>query len=439
MFNQKIFIFEFVSGGGYNQVDIPSSLFCEGYAMLRTIIEDFKKLGFQIITLLDQRISHLSRYLKTDIVKFVKPEDDYLKIYTNCIKKSTFCFIIAPEFSKHLYNLTQIAKDLKKKILSIDLNGIWLGTSKLETYKYFIANKVNTPNSYKIPIKEGEMDVDFILQKFDQLGSSIIMKPEDGAGSELIYHFTTKDQILQLFERAKAKLDLDRSYIVQEFIEGDDLSISIINRINSEKNNAMDQIILSINAQNVKNLEFNKDSLYLGGFTPVENYKGLRNKFEKILKSMDLTSFQGYFGIDFIKKADNSIYFIEINPRLTTSYIGIRNILDFNPLEFLFNQYKSKFELTKLEPNKFSHFTRLELKYSGNKSFKHIMKAIIPKLMKLVPEIVTPPIALQSSKTKHELIYSCFISTKAKNSMSSNRRISQIMEILNKFDFIVIK
>jgi len=439
MYNQKIFIFEFVSGGGYNQVDIPSSLFCEGYAMLRTTIEDFKKLGFQIITLLDKRISHLARYLKTDMVKFVNLRDDFLEIYTKCVKESTFCFIIAPEFSKHLYNLTQIAKDLKKKILSIDLNGVWLGTSKLETYKYFIANKVNTPKSYKIPLKGGQMDVDFILQKFDQLSNSIIMKPEDGAGSELIYHFTTKDQILQLFERAKAKLDINRSYIVQEFIDGDDLSISIINRANSEKNNVMDQIILSINAQNVQNIDSNKDSLYLGGFTPVENYKALRNKFEKILKSMDLTSFQGYFGIDFIKKADNSIYFIEINPRLTTSYIGIRNVLDFNPLEFLFNQYKSKIELTKLEPNKFSHFTRLELIYSGNKSFKYIKKTIIPKLMKLVPEIVTPPIALQSSNTKHELIYSCFISTKAKNSMSSNTRISQIMKTLNKFDFIVIK
>jgi len=439
MINQNLFIFEFVSGGGYNQFEIPSSLFCEGYAMLRTVVEDFKKLGFQITTLLDKRISHLSCYLNSDIVKFVKPKEDFLKKYIDCVKQSTFCFIIAPEFSKHLYNLTQIVKDHKKKILSVDLNGVWLGTSKLETYKYFITNKVNSPKSYKIPLKGGNIDVDFILQKFDQLGSSIIIKPEDGAGSELIFHFETKDQILQFFKRSKEKLDLVRSYIVQDYIDGDDLSISIINRTNPKKNGVMDQIILSINTQEVHNLEPSKESLYLGGFTPVENYKVLRDRFEKILKSMDLTSFQGYFGIDFIKKADNSIYFIEINPRLTTSYIGIRNILDFNPLEFLFNQYKSKFELTKLEPIKFSHFTRLELKYSGNKSFKNIMNDIIPKLIKLVPEIVTPPITLQRSNTKCELIYSCFISTKAKNSMSSKIRISQIMKVLNKFDFIVIK
>ncbi len=439
MINQKIFIFEFVSGGGYNQVDIPSSLFCEGYAMLRTIIEDFKKLGFQITTLLDIRIDFLSQYLKVDKIKLVRKNDDYIKVYTDCLNECIYCFIIAPEFSKHLYKLTQIAKDLKKKILSIDLNGVWLGTSKLETYKYFIANKVNTPKTYKIPLKGGEMDVDFILQKFDQLGSSIIMKPEDGAGSELLFHFTTKDQILQLFERPKAKLDTARSYIVQEYIDGDDLSISIINRTNPEKTDAMDQIILSLNTQNVQNLDPNKDSLYLGGYTPVENYKVLRNKFEKILKSMDLKSFQGYFGIDFIKKADNSIYFIEINPRLTTSYIGIRNILDYNPIEFLFNQYKSKFELTKLEPNKFSHFTRLELKYSGNKSFKNILNSIIPKLMGVIPEIVTPPIALSKKVVDQDLSYYCFIATKTKDLDSSEKRISKIIKIFEDFNFKKIK
>ncbi len=439
MINQKIFVFEFASGGGFNRVDIPPSLFNEGYAMLRTIIEDFFFLGFQVTTLLDIRIDFLSQYLKADKIKLVRKNDDYIKVYTDCLNECIYCFIIAPEFSKHLYKLTQIAKDLKKKILSIDLNGVWLGTSKLETYKYFLANKVNTPKTYKVPLKGGEMDVDFILQKFDQFGSSIIMKPEDGAGSELLFHFTTKDQILQLFERPKAKLDTARSYIVQEYIDGDDLSISIINRTNPEKTDAMDQIILSLNAQNVQNLDPNKDSLYLGGFTPVENYKVLRNKFEKILKSMDLKSFQGYFGIDFIKKEDNSIYFIEINPRLTTSYIGIRNILDYNPLEFLFNQYKSKFELTKLEPNKFSHFTRLELKYSGNKSFKNIMNTIIPKLMSVIPEIVTPPIALSKSVVDRDLLYYCFIATKTKDLDSSKKRISKIFKIFDDYNFKTIK
>ena len=152
-----------------------------------------------------------------------------------------------------------------------------------------------------------------------------------------------------------------------------------------------------------------------------------------------LTNFLGFFGIDFIKKADNSIFFIEINPRLTTSYIGIRNVLDYNPLEILMKQDISKVESIKLKPKKFSHFTRLKLRYSGNKSFNDIINDIIPKLMKLVPELVTPPIALQSSNTSKELIYSCFISTKAKNMKSSNKRILQILTIFENYNFNEIK
>ncbi|MHA1349843.1 MAG: hypothetical protein ACTSPZ_03280, partial [Promethearchaeota archaeon] len=71
MFRQDIFIFEFVSGGGFSHDEIPSSLFCEGYAMLRTIIEDFKNLGFHITTLLDSRIEFLSHYMKADVIKSV--------------------------------------------------------------------------------------------------------------------------------------------------------------------------------------------------------------------------------------------------------------------------------------------------------------------------------------------------------------------------------
>jgi predicted ATP-grasp superfamily ATP-dependent carboligase len=439
MVNQKIFIFEFVSGGGYNKVDIPSSLFCEGYAMLRTTIEDFKKLGFQIITLLDVRIEFLSQYLKADIIKIVNKNDDYTKIYIECVKESSYCFIIAPEFSNILYNLTKIAKDNKKTVLSVGLDGIILGTSKLKTYNFFLENKVNTPQTYTIPLKKKYFDLEFILQKFDTLGCPIIIKPEDGVGSESIFYFETKAQIVHFFEDSNEKLDLSRNFILQEYIDGEDLSASIINGGPSKKPRAMNQIILSINAQTIKFKDSVNDSIYLGGFTPVVDYEILKNSLEKILESMDLSKFRGYFGIDFIKKADNSIYFIEINPRLTTSYIGIRNILEYNPLEMIFNQEKPSLNLNRLHHQGFSKFNQLEFKYVGNESSNKIISKIVPKLMSVIPEIVTPPIALSKSVVGRNLLYYCFIATKTKDLDSSEKRISKIIKIFNDYNFRTIK
>jgi len=436
MFNQNIFIFEFVSGGGFNQVEIPSSLFCEGYAMLRTIIEDFKNLGFHITTLLDSRIDFLSNYMKADVIKSVEFEEDYLKKYTKCVRDSNYCFVIAPEFSSILYNLTKIIKKNKKKLLSIDLKGVKLGASKFETYKFFIANEINTPKSYRIPFKGSVLDLDFILKKFDQLDRSIVIKPDDGVGSELIFYFERKDDILQFFESSNKISDTNRKYLIQEYIEGDPMSVSIINDQPLGKLVENSPKILSINAQNLQITDSTMDSAYFGGFTPIDQFELLKIQIEDILKRVDLSAFKGYFGIDFVKKTDNSLSFIEINPRLTTSYVGIRNVLEFNPMALLLDQKK---KLLNFLPQKFSEFTQIQLKYDGEYSSKEIINLVLPKLINLIPEIITPPIIIDRINKNQEAFYSCFIATKADNVQSSEHRSSQINQIFGKFDFSAFK
>ena len=438
MFSQKIFIFEFVSGGGFNQVEIPSSLFCEGYAMLRTIIEDFKNLGFHITTLLDSRIKFLSLYMKADIIKSVELEEDYLQKYTTCVRNSDYCFVIAPEFSNVLYNLTKIVKKNNKKLLSIDLNGIKLGASKLETYRFFIENEINTPKSYSIPFNGNILDLDFILQKFDQINSSIVIKPDDGVGSELIFYFEKKDEILHFFESSNKITNTNRKYILQEYIEGDPMSVSIINDQPLGKLVENGPKILSINAQNLQITDPTMDSAYLGGFTPVDQFEQLKAQIENILKGVDLSTFKGYFGIDFVKKVDNSLSFIEINPRLTTSYVGIRNVLEFNPMDLLLTQ-KKKLQNFRMIPHKFSEFTQIKLKYDGEYTSGEINKLILPQLINLIPEIITPPIIMKGVDKNQETSYSCFIATKSNDIQSSRHRMSQITQIFGKFDFRIIK
>jgi len=439
MLHEDIFIFEFVSGGGFSQVEIPSSLFCEGFAMLRSIIEDFKNLGFHITTLLDARIEFLSHYLKVDVVKSVELEEDFLKKYTDCVRNSNFCFVIAPEFSNILYNLTKIAKTNKKKLLSIDLNGVKLGASKLETYKFFIANRMDTPESYRIPVKGSVLDIDWILQKCDQLNCSIVIKPDDGAGSESIFYFEKKDDVLLFFESFNKTFDIKRKYILQEYIEGDPMSVSIINDQPLEKTHKNNFKILSINHQNLQIMDSTSSPVYLGGFTPADHFEQLRRQIEHILKSVDLSAFKGYFGIDFVRKDDDSFSFIEINPRLTTSYVGIRNVLEFNPMELLLFQKKKELKNYKFVPHKFSEFTQIKMKYDGVYTSGEINNLVLPKLINLIPEIITPPIIIEGVKKNQEAFYSCFYATKSNDIQSSKYRISQINQIFGKFNFRIIK
>ena len=54
---------------------------------------------------------------------------------------------------------------------------------------------------------------------------------------------------------------------------------------------------------------------------------------QDIINNFD--GYYGFFGIDAILDKNDNIFLLEINPRLTTSYIGLRSSLGFNPAIFL--------------------------------------------------------------------------------------------------------
>ena len=189
---------------------------------------------------------------------------------------------------------------------------------------------------------------------------------------------------------------------------------------------------MAINSQyiNIKNEKAKSE--YFGGYTPVNN---LNIQISNILEKLDFTKFNGYFGIDFIRKADNSIFLIELNPRLTTSYIGVRKILNYNPAEII---TYSKFKLLDSEKSPFkmnSIFTRVELKYGGTESSEKIKKKNIPILIEKIPELITPPISFSTSNNEHLRQYSCFIATKERNLNASINKLTKIMKTFEDFNF----
>jgi predicted ATP-grasp superfamily ATP-dependent carboligase len=346
----------------------------------------------------------------------VNHNNEFLDVYKKCLEKVNSCFIIAPEFSNILYMLTEIALNFQKKVYSIGLDGIKLGTSKLKTYQFFKNNHLNTPLTFEIPKIDGKVDMDFIYEKFIEFNHPFIIKPEDGVGAESIYYFQSKKELEVLNSERIIPLNNDRKFILQEYIEGSDFSVSLINKS-----------ILSINYQNVKFKNLLGASYYLGGYTPIEQYAHIEELIKKDLANINLNQFNSYFGIDFIKTVNDNIYYIEINPRLTTSYIGIRNILDQNPLKLLQKGYKRR-KPPKIRHNGFSEFLRKDLEYTGKLTLNKINEQEIPKLVRDIPELVTPPIYIKKTKSNQNLEFSCFITTKSKDQESSNRRLSKIFE-----------
>jgi len=187
--------------------------------------------------------------------------------------------------------------------------------------------------------------------------------------------------------------------------------------------------ILSVNSQyiNIKNSK----SEYIGGYTPIENYNDVIQKLMHTIKKLYSLKIEGYFGIDLIEK-HNSFNFIEINPRLTTSYIGLRNILNFNFAELIFNSNTNNINDIKINFLYYSYFIRIDFYLNKNERIKEDHIDRIHKLIELIPEFVTPPFSL-----KEENSFSCFIATKTKDLSSSRIRLNEIIETIEKLGFIV--
>ena len=428
MSSKSIFIFEFIAGGGFNQDDIPPSLFCEGFGMLRAIIEDFKLLNYEIITILDYRIQSLSQYLNADEVKTIESEEDIGEVFMDSVEKCDYCFIIAPEFSKILHDFTKLVIGEEKTVLSIDLNGIKLGTSKYETYKFFKKYKVKTPLTFLIPKIGGLLEKEFVYTKFHKLNRPIVIKLDDGVGAGSIFYFETEAQLDEFFKDLEEYVEMDCNYILQEFIEGDDFSVSLIGT--SSKS-----IILGINTQLIKIENSFNSSEYRGGFTPAEDFQDIYENLTEILKKLDLSAFIGYYGLDFIRKKDGTIYLIEINPRLTTSYIGLRNVLEVNPAQLIIDSRFNRDIPSEVKCTHFSFFPKVELEYLGEKSLDEIYEVIIPKLIELIPELITPPITFEEDNNEGKYIFSCLLATKEKDAVASNNRIKSITKVLSDYDF----
>ena len=126
-------------------------------------------------------------------------------------------------------------------------------------------------------------------------------------------------------------LDLDKIFtpgsriIVQEYIEGTDISVSLIS-------DGKKAVPISLNEQYVQ-LE-NDEGVYLGGQLPFES-KYEKEAFEIAKKAVEaIGGIKGFVGVDMLINCDEkdvySVYLLEINSRFTTPYVGLNRISDLN-------------------------------------------------------------------------------------------------------------
>ncbi|MDD1676531.1 MAG: ATP-grasp domain-containing protein, partial [Methanomicrobiales archaeon] len=129
--------------------------------------------------------------------------------------------------------------------------------------------------------------------------------------------------------------------IAQQFIHGDHLSVSLIgSRIVGEAclyYSGNPPTVLALNRQDIvlRNGKFS----YLGGWTPVDHPR--REEIVDVAcRAVTVMGCQGYAGVDVI--VGEKVYVVDINPRITTSLVGIAHVMDEEIADLLIRASKGE-------------------------------------------------------------------------------------------------
>ncbi len=305
------FVFEYITGGGLAGQDLPVSLIKEGDMMVNALVNDLLKLNQNTILLCrDIRLQHNMTGVNTFYL-----DEKLLKDVHKQVQSDDVVWLIAPEIDNSLYKLSQSFIEKGNIVFVSDLNTIQICSDKLLTYKCLKQNAINVVPTY------------LASEAIPDSEEGYIIKPRNGAGAEGLVFIKNKQLIKKYLEHKKTDF-----FIVQPYIIGKHLSISMLCL------NGKAQLL----ACNKQIIEKNENKFSLSGIEinycldDVEELSFLANQI-----ATSLPGLKGYIGVDLLRLED-VFMFVEINSRLTTSYVALSESLDLNVAELIWNVFKNQ-------------------------------------------------------------------------------------------------
>ena len=212
-----------------------------------------------------------------------------------------------------------LPKKLGKTTLNCKSVAIAKVADKALLYANLRENKFPIPKTLLLNLSDNWMQTKQTIKQ--QLNYPLVFKPVDGVGCSGLSVIKEEGQIGKAIAKIKSESKFSH-FIAQEFIEGQSVSVSLL----ATKNTAL---AISLNRQNITMAGPEAFSSYNGGCVPL-NHPFKQEAFDLAEKVVDsFYGFQGYVGVDLVL-AQEKPYVVDVNPRLTTSYVGLRKVVNFN-------------------------------------------------------------------------------------------------------------
>lgn len=374
----KALIYEHVSGGGFAGTPIPPSVLSEGFSMLHSLAADFKAAGHYVTALLDSRIAKFNPPLVADCIVPVLAPHEAQKVIRRNASSADAVYVIAPESEGVLQSLLELVEQAGGVSLNCEASVIGKVADKAFLHELLSENGVPTPETM---VFSADVAVDEVKRAVrGKLRFPLVFKPSCDVSCGGLSLVRNERQIAAAMAKIRREC-VSKCFLVQEFIRGAAVSVSLIST-------GSDVMPISLNRQDIELGTPHAASSYRGGLTPFEH--SLRFKAfaaaEKIVKSF--RGLRGYVGVDLIL-TDDEAFVVEVNPRLTTSYVGLRRVINFNPAEAIVNAVLKRQLSTSVQTCGYALFSKVELPPPTSKALQ---------AMYAISEVAAPPFPLSNSK-----------------------------------------
>lgn len=350
----RIAVFEFLCSSGAYTDDGPTGPYAplleEGAAMLLSLASDLASCGHTVSIALEPSIDQQwnrqdakKASLKRLRIHPVPTNDDpraelIARQWANIALTCDCAIVIAPELDRLLWQIILSMRNQGCKIVAPSNEFIRWASDKWETHRSWKNNQLFT-----IPTA---LASDWIVDP-NRIGScelasdGWVLKRRLTAGGTDMQRFSSSLQLQQAISQLQSPCD----WIVQPWILGDPASLAIAGPIDR---NTQQPIVIGPYAQ-----VFDPSTgCYAGGYGPLQaDPQRLQTFATSLLHSFadesvavkDIeTTIDGWVGIDFLILPENRWIPLEINARLTSSYLGYRkqfgphlaNSILGNPLPF---------------------------------------------------------------------------------------------------------
>jgi tyramine---L-glutamate ligase len=324
----KIGILEWICGGGLHETDpmqIAGSLLDEGQAMLSAVAQDYLNCGYEVITCVDTGLVDTglvnaglvnrlrlfgsnSRIRVTQSAGFL---NDLPSNWWSIADEVDAVVLIAPEFSSILQNAISKLSPICK--LLINCGGHFLENT---CDKWLTAQQLGMAQIHHPATQLVTAVTDRWLEQHRGETGKWIIKPRDGAGCDAIQ--VVEDDAVQSVLTLMRSTDLHSRMILQPLHQGSAFSRSAI-----------------VDAAGIAHWmplvtqEFmvSGSMTYRGGRVLLASESPSLPQLDKVLESTFEalgSGARGWVGVDLLySDALNDWMVIEVNPRLTTSFVGL--------------------------------------------------------------------------------------------------------------------